>query len=137
MRWLPVASAARGHLARWAAGGAAPPSLPLITIEGDPPQIQRDEHGNALGGIRMPEMDVPVATYRGTVEGADAMSSLFGSMTPFSPEELRTLNPSRDAYLDAYDQAVDRAVEAGYFDARDADGIKRAAATKADELFPG
>jgi hypothetical protein len=136
MRWLPVASGARGYLARWTAGGAAPPSLPLITIEGDPPQIQRDEHGNALGGIRMPEMDVPVATYRGNVEGADAMSSLFGSMTPFPPERLRTLYPSRDAYLDAYGQAVDRAVEAGYFDARDADSIEQSAVTKAAELFP-
>jgi hypothetical protein len=57
-------------------------------------------------------------------------------MAPFTPEELRALYPSRDAYLDAYDQAVDRGVEAGYFLARDAEGIEDAAATSAAELFP-
>ncbi|MDT3446396.1 MULTISPECIES: alpha/beta hydrolase domain-containing protein [unclassified Pseudofrankia] len=134
--WLPVMSAARRGLVAWSRDGKAPPKLPVITIKGDPPRVQRDEHGNALGGIRMPELEVPVATYSGTVEGADRMASLFGSMKPFLPEQVHTLYPSRQDYLTAYDGAVDRAVRAGYFLDRDAEPIKAAAATAADQLFP-
>jgi hypothetical protein len=64
------------------------------------------------------------------------MSSLFGTMTPFPPARLRALYPSRAAYLDAYDEAVDQAVEAGYVLDREADSIKQAAATDAADLLP-
>lgn len=45
------------------------------------------------------------------------------------------LYPSREVYLAAYDKAVDAAVDAGYFLARDADAVKAAAAENATELF--
>jgi hypothetical protein len=64
------------------------------------------------------------------------MSSLFGTMTPFTTEHLWTLYPSRDAYLSAYDAAVDRAVDGGYVLRRDAPDIEQAAATTAADLFP-
>ncbi|MBL7497962.1 hypothetical protein I6A84_01600 [Frankia sp. CNm7] len=134
--WLPVMSAARQHLTAWSRDGAAPPKLPLITLKGDPPQIQRDQHGNALGGIRMPELEVPIATYSGSVEGADLRASLFGSMRPFPADQVHALYPSRQDYLTAYNNAVDRAVNAGYFLDRDAETIKATAATTADQLFP-
>ena len=130
VRWLPVLDAARQGLTTWISDGTPPPSLPLIAFAGDPPTIQRDEHGNARGGIRMPELEVPVATYRGSIEGAPRNASLFGASTPFPPEQLRALYPTRDDYLRAYDHAVDRGVTAGYFLARDAAGIKAAAAGK-------
>jgi hypothetical protein len=66
------------------------------------------------------------------------MASLFGTMTPFTREQLQALYPSRDAYLRAYGAAVDRAVEGGYVLRRDAAAdIERAAAAQAAELFPG
>ena len=135
LRWLPVSYAARHHLVAWATGGKQPASLPLIEFEDDPPLFCRDEHGNALGGIRMPELEVPFATYRGTVVGAGEMGSMFGSMESFPPEQLRALYPSRDAYLAAYGNAVDRAVEAGYILGIDADDVTAHATTQADALF--
>jgi hypothetical protein len=136
VRWLPVMYAARKHLDGWAASGELPPSFPLIDFAGDPPSIQRDRYGNALGGIRMPELEVPVATYSGLIPGVPRTAALFGSTTPFPPELLRELYPSREAYLAAYGEAVDRAVAAGYFLARDANDVKNLAATDASGLFP-
>jgi len=135
LRWLPVADAARHHLVAWVTDGKPPPSLPLIEFEGEPRCIKRDEHGNALGGLRMPELEVPYATYRGTVDAAGEMGSMFGSMQPFPPEELRALYATRDDHLAAYGKAVDRCVEEGYVLEIDADDAKARATTQADALF--
>jgi hypothetical protein len=83
----------------------------------------------------MPDLEVPFATYRGTVEGAGEMGSMFGSMKPLPPEQSRAPYPSRDAYLAAYGTSVDRAVDAGYILGIDADDVKAHATTQADELF--
>ncbi|MBL7488090.1 hypothetical protein I6A60_10580 [Frankia sp. AgB1.9] len=134
--WQPVVSAAGAELASWALGGPPPPELPRIAMSGNPPRFERDKHGNAVGGIRMPELEVPVATYLGAAPGVPVMASLFGSMSVFPAERLRELYVDRDTYLAAYDRAVDRSVTAGYFLARDANSIKAAAATDAAKLFP-
>ncbi|WP_007512456.1 alpha/beta hydrolase domain-containing protein [Pseudofrankia saprophytica] len=134
--WLPVISTARVGLTEWASGNTPPPVLPRISLGENPPRIERDEYGNALGGIRMPELEVPVATYSGVVPGASAMESLFGSMSNFSPDRLHSLYPDGQAYLTAYNHAVDEAVSAGYLLAQDADSIRAAAATNAAKLFP-
>lgn len=134
--WLPVVSAARRSLVAWAADGTEPAHVPPIVIEGVPGRVQRDGHGNALGGARMPELEVPVATHRGTVEGADLMGSLFGSMRIFPAAKLRTLYPGRASYLTAFGAAVDRAVDAGYILPRDADTVRSSAARNAAELLP-
>ncbi len=131
LNWLPVLSTARHDLDRWATDGTAPPTFPLITFGGTPPTIQRDSHGNALGGIRMPELQAPVATYNG-----GSQSSLFGSMKPFTAAQLRALYPDRQTYLAAYDKALDQGVKAGYFLTQDAAGIKTTEAKNAAVLFP-
>jgi hypothetical protein len=41
--------------------GVTPPNAPRIEIDGG--VIQRDEFANAMGGVRLPEMDVPTASY--------------------------------------------------------------------------
>jgi hypothetical protein len=52
------------HLSQWINGGTPPPSAPApITVVGG--VIQRDQYNNALGGIRLPEMDVPTQTLQG------------------------------------------------------------------------
>ncbi len=55
--------AALAALQKWITQGAAPPhgnpiaTTPLFNI------VERDQHGNALGGIRMPDIQVPAQTY--------------------------------------------------------------------------
>ena len=133
--YLPVMAAATRHLRTWVEGGAPPPSFELIRFAGDPLQIVRDEHGNAVGGIRMPELEVPVARYRGSGEG-DQLASLSGSTTPFPEDELRRLYRDRADYLEQYAAAVRRGVEQGLFLAEDADSIVTAAADRWGARFP-
>ncbi len=90
----PVRSAAFYHLHRWLADGTPAPSFPRLEMGGDPPVVFRDEHGNGLGGIRLPDMAVPTATNKG--DAIDGKRSLSGSNQPFSPETLRELYPDHD-----------------------------------------
>lgn len=93
------------HLRDWAANGTAPPhQKPLEIADG---AIVRDAHGNALGGVRTPQLDVPVATLTG--EG----NSLIGKTTPFPPDVLASLYPSHDAYVKAFTDAAKQAVARG------------------------
>ena len=59
-----VVNSAIWHLSQWINGGTPPPSAPApITVVGA--VIQRDMYYIALGGIRLPEMDVPTQTHQG------------------------------------------------------------------------
>jgi hypothetical protein len=61
-----------------------------VEFAGDPPAIARDEHGNALGGIRLPHLAVPTATHRGASPAG--VPDLSGSSTPFSADFASTLS---------------------------------------------
>jgi len=111
-----VKSALR-HLDTWVRDGEAPPEAPRLDVDesGAAPVYDRDENGIVTGGIRTPQVDVPVATLSGeAVEGASIACLLFGSTTPLPAERLTELYPSADEYLDAYTEAADAAVEAGF-----------------------
>ena len=57
-----VAKAALRHLVGWVEGGEPPPEAPPLEVtEGDAPEMRRDPDGIALGGVRTPPVDVPVA----------------------------------------------------------------------------
>jgi len=101
-----VMRAALRSLRAWAADGTSPPTADAIEVADG--AIVRDEHGNALAGVRTPLVDVPAATLTG--EG----TPLIGSTTRFPPAELRELYGSRQAYLDAFSAAADEAVAAGF-----------------------
>ena len=118
--------AALWHLDRWARGVAEPPSLPLIDVAGNPPVIARDTFGNAKGGIRLPELEVPTKQYG--PQGVPHVShSLRGFAFPFDDAMLRALYPSHDAYVAKFTAATDAAVDAGYLLDADAEASLRAA----------
>ena len=97
-----VLSAALYRLHRWSrAGRAQGASAPRLEITGDPPTIARDAHGNALGGIRTAQVDVPVAALSGLGQSGGAFCSIFGTTTPFDAATLATLYPSHEAYVSA------------------------------------
>jgi hypothetical protein len=131
-----VMNAAYDHLVRWASDGSPPPSFPLIDFEGDPPEIKRDHNGNATGGIRVPEMEVPTAQYRGTSDG-EGMGALLGTMETFSPEKLRALYPTNADFLAKWSAAVDRGVADGFISARDTDAVNQIGVERAARFLPG
>jgi len=82
----------------------------------------------------MAELEAPIATYRGSVDGVDMLAGLTGSTAPFAPEKIRALYPTREAYVRAYREAVDRGVEAGCFLAESAHEMKERAEKIAADL---
>jgi hypothetical protein len=124
----PCYDAALHHLKRWVDGGAPPPSQPLIEFSGERPEFVRDEHGIAKGGIRLPQVDAPVATNSSIPISNDFAGSLRGSNRPFGAVKLDALYGDEAKYLARFEEAAQRAVRAGVLLARDvAPAIEEAA----------
>lgn len=104
----PVVSAAYRAMHRWLASGRQPPRVPRIRFDSeDPPVIARDTWGNALGGLRLPELEAPVAEYHGRDEEADSvLQSLYGWSRPFDASELAALYASDEEYHSSYREAI-------------------------------
>lgn len=106
-------NAALVHITRWARTGTPPPSQPGFTYTRTG-TIVRDSDGNALGGLRLPEQDVPTATNRGDNSGpVGSDCGLLGQHIPFAPERLRQLYPNHTLYVQQVRAATERAVTAG------------------------
>ncbi|HEY3464570.1 MAG TPA: alpha/beta hydrolase domain-containing protein [Amycolatopsis sp.] len=123
-------NAAFAHLDRWARGGAAPPVAPPISMLLNL-IIVRDADQNARGGVRLPDLDMPVAAYAPNNSGGNVPGAclLLGTTTPLSPERIRRLYPDHAAYVAAFTAAADRALRAGYLLRPDRDeAVARAAA---------
>lgn len=113
-------NAVYSHLVKWINQGTLPPTAPRIkrSLFG---RIQRDANGNALGGLRLPEIDVQIAKYgisnstTGSTEFLDLFACITsGSTEPFSTSKLTGLYPTRTVYFDKYKAAADAALAAGY-----------------------
>lgn len=125
LRFKPVAESAIRHVRRWVAEGRPAPSFPRIEVDpGRPPHIRRDGHGNAVGGIRLPELEAPVAEYRGTAVGT-GLPPLFGAARPFTDDELRMLYPSRRLLEARWQSAVVDLVASGAIRPADAATMTR------------
>lgn len=120
-----VLNAALHALIRWVRTGKAPKPAPRLEVAaGPPPAIQRDANGNALGGIRTPQVDVPIASFTGEQDGA-ITCRLFGTTTLFDAAKLAELYPTRARFRKAHAKALRRAVQAGWILRPDARLIKR------------
>ncbi len=131
-----VAQAALVALNRWITDGTPPPTAPPLHLSSQvPPKIARDDHGNALGGVRTPLVDVPAAALSGeAAAGASRICSLFGSTVPFDPDTLVALYGDQRGYLAAYERSLDEAIGAGFLLASDRAELLAAAATRAVPL---
>jgi hypothetical protein len=109
-----VLNAAFAALDRWVRRGKPPKPAPRLEVAvGSRLAIVRDANGNALGGIRTPQVDVPIATFTGEQSGT-FLCILAGTTTPFDPAMLAQLYPSHKAFVSAYDKSLRRAVRAGW-----------------------
>jgi Alpha/beta hydrolase domain len=129
------------NLRRWAVDQVPAPRSERLIFSADPAgrrglrgearPLERDEHGNAVGGVRSPWVDVPVASYyphssttvspssssptnsgasRPMLEPAD-IADLMGCMTPFTPDKLRALYGTPENYRRRFDVALERMYE--------------------------
>lgn len=116
-----VLQAAIAGLNDWVRSGTPAPAAPPITLtDGDSPALVLDEHELAVGGVRTPWVDVPIARTSGLAPDESPMSFLFGSGEMFDEDTVRTLYPGGAAdYLARFTDALDRAIDAGYIVAAD------------------
>ncbi len=120
-----VLNAAISSLIRWVRTGKAPKPAPRVEVAaGPPPAIQRDASGNALGGIRTPQVDVPIAAFTGEQDGA-ITCRLFGTTTLFDATQLAARYPTPAAFKKAHAKALKAAVKAGWILKPDAKLIQR------------
>ncbi|UKZ52930.1 hypothetical protein TrVGV298_006716 [Trichoderma virens] len=73
-----------------------PPTFPYIEVATDSNGVMdcvRNADGNTKGGIRLPELAVPVAGYNGINNG------LSGNTYPFCDSKLQTLYPTHQEYV--------------------------------------
>ena len=117
MSYAPVYNAALRHLHHWIKDGVEPPSMPRVEVNpGVPrPDVVRDQHGNAVGGIRLPDVAVPTASHSGfgTPREGSRFGFLYGTATDFDAEQLAELYPDSESYLEAWNAALDRCVDQG------------------------
>ena len=90
-----VQAAMFDNMYRWMNKQQLPPASAMIETNADG-SCRIDEHGNAMGGVRYPQVSVPVAVYG---VGATAACILFGYTAPFDADKCRTLYGSQANYL--------------------------------------
>jgi hypothetical protein len=115
----PLYDAAVHHVHRWLADGTPPPVQPRIEFAGDPLEIIRDDHGLAVGGIRLPQVEVPLAHNSAIPSGDDIFSILQGSCRPFPPDKIRSLYADEADFGRQFETAASAAVDAGVLLPRD------------------
>ncbi len=99
--WAPVSRATLLMLDAWVAKGTEPPENRLMPLEiagADPPALRAPAHmahaavqvpkhdpdGNGLGGLRLPDLEVPLGTYRGQNAPQSRSCMLIGAYVPFA-----------------------------------------------------
>jgi hypothetical protein len=134
-----VVASALDKLSRWAAGGAAPPTAPHITVIKAVPRpgvsiIARNEDGLAQGGIQLSEVAVPTqenmglgapskAAVAGGIQGeaiGPGACVRWGYSLDFTADQLRSRYPNHAAYVDAVRHVTQDNLERGYILAQDA-----------------
>ncbi|MGH8976882.1 MAG: alpha/beta hydrolase domain-containing protein [Acidimicrobiia bacterium] len=119
--------AAFHHLDAWVRTGTLPPIGPLLDVESSSPVVlARDAFGNALGGVRSPQVDARVARLDGANTGA-GFCRLFGSTTPLTPQQLLALYPTHADFVSQWDRSLLTTVAGGFILAADANELHAAA----------
>jgi hypothetical protein len=123
-----VLDAAIFGLNQWVIRGTPPPQPPYLqTTQSSPVVFMRDANGNVMGGVRSPQVDVPVAAFGGT-GNRPAFCSLFGTTTPFSWSTVAGLYPNHFAFVERWEQAAEDDALHGYLVPADVTELDNSAA---------
>ncbi|MDH3754228.1 MAG: alpha/beta hydrolase domain-containing protein, partial [Acidimicrobiia bacterium] len=109
-----VLQRAWSDLVGWVVAGTPPAAAPELELDNGGALV-RDDLGIAVGGIRTPDVDVPVAVHSGAPRpDASVICSLFGSTTPLPAEVLAGLYPTHDDYVAQVQASAEAARDAGF-----------------------
>jgi hypothetical protein len=116
-------SGAMQNLDEWVRSGTPPPHAERIKLsgEGTPnPMIQRDQYGNALGGVRHAYVEVPSATYHPSIPKCSGP----GYTEPFDLDRMQAIYGTYKNYKEKFNAAVERDVQGRWIPAAYAARIK-------------
>jgi hypothetical protein len=123
-----VARSAVSALREWVRSGTPPPKMPRLELDAKGTGYELDANGNAAGGIRTPQVDVPIAKLSGLGQTGGSFCFLFGTTTPKGPPDLARAYPTHDAFVTAWNASVDDAAAAGAVLPQDAERLRQVAA---------
>ncbi len=124
-----VQSALLKVLDDWAAHGAYPPAsrfLSLVTENGSV-SLARDADGNAIGGVRPPEIQVPLGTYLESNQGP-GFCGLFGGFASFDEATIRERYRNHGGYINRYTRAINSSIAERFLLREDARTLRTDAA---------
>jgi alpha/beta hydrolase family protein len=125
------------NLAQLLFQGTAPPHAPPVGLQPDG-RLARDGFGNVVGGLRLPQLQAPLASYaaHSTPRRADDAASVWrcsltGTTRRFDSAEMKRLYGTRAEYLRRFTTAADEAVQERFLTAPDAASLKASVARTA------
>ena len=125
-----VGNAALDALVAWVRDGIEPPTgsdIVTPSVTSTSAGIARDSSGNALGGIRLSQHEVPTATNTGVNSGS-GFCGLYGSFQPFDDKTLAALYRNHDTYVSHVTQVTHGTLQHGFIVPEDAEATIREAA---------
>lgn len=114
------------NMERWVRRGERPPHGELLRLTDDGTAFQKDAFGNALGGVRSPYVDVPIATYLESTAGP-VFCKYLGEQIDFGSAQLQRLYVTRHNYLARIRGATKRMLRTRFVEPADARQIVREA----------
>ena len=156
--WVPVSRATLLRLDQWVSANVPPPPTTLMPLKpaGDDPNVlrapknlpqaviqipQTDADGNAIGGIRLPDMEAPLGVHGAQNTPHSFSCSLVGAYLAFTPAQIAAHYKDQGDYETRIHVAARKAVAAGFLLPEDAAIIVNSAAaspifTPAKETAP-
>lgn len=117
----------------WAAEDKAPEVVENMVRNSAGNDLLRDEDGNAIGGLRSPFLEFPIAAYHGS-DPQDDMGTI-GTMKYFGKDMLLARYDSADKWLEQFMEYADRQAGEGWVVKKDAEKMKQWAKDKAKICF--
>lgn len=122
-----VQAALLDRLDNWVANGKEPPASRFMELDmSGPVSIKLDADGNAIGGVRPPEVEVPLGTYLPNNTGP-GFCFLYGGFAPFSEMELDQRYRNHGSYVSKMVRAIKRSGKEGFLLKEDAAALRRMA----------
>jgi len=126
--------AAFANLKEWVRKGTPAPRAARIQTGAAPSGVALvlDTHGNGLGGVRNPYVDVPAATLFTNSNGPGVCREM-GREAAFDAMQFQALYPSAKVYADKVAQVADRLVKERWLTEPDARKIKQQARARSSK----
>jgi hypothetical protein len=119
-------NAAIYELNQWVVNGTAPTSayVNVSTRPGTTPVgFELDSLGNATGGVRTPQVDTPIAKLSGVGNSPLPNCQLFGTTTPFTAAQIKSLYKNHGQFVSQWAQATQNDVKRGFLLPADVDEL--------------